>query len=50
MYLPISEGKWVKVEFRGPNLPTNPLTASHKVNQGAIFKSANEKVISIWII
>ncbi len=33
--------KKVKVQFRGPNLPTNPLAASYKVNPSAIFKSAN---------
>ncbi len=40
----------VKAEFRGPILPTNPLTATYKVKPNAIFKSANEKIISIGII
>ncbi len=39
----------VKVQFRGPNLLTNQVTAKDKVNPSAIFKSAKGKIISICI-
>ncbi len=42
--------KRVKVQFRGPSLPTNLLTASYKVNPSTIFKSTNENNISIGIL
>ncbi len=40
----------VKVQLRGINLKIIQVTANDKVSPSAIFKSANEKITSIYII
>ncbi len=46
----ISILSWVKVQFRGLDLPTNQVAANDKVSPSALFKSANGEIASICII